>query len=457
MKLLQKLEFWILSVPALVVAIGAIAHYGAWRAVWVFPVGYTLTSYVQFSKGMVYELLYGPRVNACRKGKWVRAFAQVMLFPVYNWFVGAALVDCVNLLIVWRYHGAMPLPFVYAIVFAVGFAVATVVRTLRGTCDGGYGDLLIEAERWMLLAAIPVSAIVDLAPGLFALATVAIGVVIVGVQGVVWYKKEHEQFVEFWEAAKKGLPFEQRRDRVWFPRPGVVYEPSERPPAVRGVQIAGRDYREVRRTLTVLSVSPVAFLSAALLVGGAAVLIDRGRGHVLFAAFGAFLLWFIHSGAIADEKWGTWVKTLANAAPHAVCFAGLGAMVAGFGTDDLVLQIATAAFLVGCFEFPTRYVVRATSDRNPDGLRIFATVAAMAVAIWVSSFGEAWYASGLCAAIAAFPLVLVRRFWPVKPLVLPDGGRTAQPGASGGDTATKDRRERKRERQMAAFRRSKRG
>ncbi len=32
MKLLQRLEFWILSVPALVVAMGAIAHYGAWRA-----------------------------------------------------------------------------------------------------------------------------------------------------------------------------------------------------------------------------------------------------------------------------------------------------------------------------------------------------------------------------------------------------------------------------------------
>ena len=44
MKLLQKLEFWILSVPALVVAIGAVAHYGAWRALWAFPVCFVLST-----------------------------------------------------------------------------------------------------------------------------------------------------------------------------------------------------------------------------------------------------------------------------------------------------------------------------------------------------------------------------------------------------------------------------
>ena len=63
MKILQKIEFWLFSVPALVVAMGAIAHYGAWRALWVFPVGYTLSSVTQFSKGMVYEVLDAPGTN----------------------------------------------------------------------------------------------------------------------------------------------------------------------------------------------------------------------------------------------------------------------------------------------------------------------------------------------------------------------------------------------------------
>ena len=66
MKLLQKIEFWFFSVPALVVAIGAIAHYGTRRALWVFPVGYTLSSISQFSKGMVYEVLDAPGTNPRR-------------------------------------------------------------------------------------------------------------------------------------------------------------------------------------------------------------------------------------------------------------------------------------------------------------------------------------------------------------------------------------------------------
>lgn len=41
--LLQKIEFWLFSVPALVVAIGGIAHYGTWRVLWVFPISFVLT------------------------------------------------------------------------------------------------------------------------------------------------------------------------------------------------------------------------------------------------------------------------------------------------------------------------------------------------------------------------------------------------------------------------------
>ena len=63
MKILQKIEFWFFSVPALVVAIGGIAHYRAWRVPWVFPIGYTIVSLTQFSKGMIREVLDTPWTN----------------------------------------------------------------------------------------------------------------------------------------------------------------------------------------------------------------------------------------------------------------------------------------------------------------------------------------------------------------------------------------------------------
>ena len=133
----------------------------------------------------------------------------------------------------------------------------------------------------------------------------------------------------------------------------------------------------------------------------------------------------------------------------------LGAMVAWFGTDDLVLLIATGAFLVGCFEFPTRFIVRASSERNI-GMRPKVEVEERGVPSHPSSLNLI-PKFGLCATVAAYPLVVARHFWPTKPLVLPDGGHKAQPGAAGGDPGKADRRERKRQRQMEAFRRSKRG
>ena len=60
MKLFQKIEFWLFSVSALVVAIGGVARYGAWRVLWVFPVCFVLTSAFRFGKKLPVELLDGP-------------------------------------------------------------------------------------------------------------------------------------------------------------------------------------------------------------------------------------------------------------------------------------------------------------------------------------------------------------------------------------------------------------
>ena len=216
------------SVPALVVAIGGIAHYGAWRVLWEFLIGYALAAVVQFSKGKVYKALEGPRVNACRKGNWLMSFGLVMLFPIYNWFVAAALVDTLNLLFIWRHHGTMPQPYVYCAVYAVGFALGTVVRTLRGTCDGGYGELLIDAERVMLLAAISVSAFVHLTPAVFAASAVSIGVVVVAAHGALYYKRERKRFLKTRElqsaseiavaAAKERRKLKRERQMMAFRR-----------------------------------------------------------------------------------------------------------------------------------------------------------------------------------------------------------------------------------------------
>ena len=458
MMILQKIEFWLFSVPALVVAIGGIAHYGAWRVLWVFTICFILNSALRFGKKLPVELLDGPRIRACRSGKWPKAYLLVLPLALYDWFVSSFLVDFAGLLVAWRFREAMPGWLVALCVYAGSFAVPSLVRTVQGRCDGGYGEILIEAERLMLLAAIPLAAFVEPTPlrfALYSLPFAAVGLVWIAIH---WYKIERVRFNSIWEGEKAGRPWRQTGKLHWFPRPGVVYEPDQELTGILATKVSGSDWAKGKCAFTVLSVSPVVFISFALLVGGAAELVDRWRGLVLFSALAAFALWFLHSAFIATEKWDTWKHTFASAAPHSFCYFWLGAMVAWFGTDDLVLLIATGAFLVGCFEFPTRFIVRASSERNADTLRFFATMAAVGLAIWVRlAFDAPWYACALCATVAAYPLVVARHFWPTKPLVLPDGAHTGQPGAVSGDPAKADRRERKRQRQMEAFRRSKRG
>ena len=455
--ILQKIEFWLFSAPALVVAIGGIAHYGAWRALWAFPVCFTLAAVIRFLKTLVVDLVDEPRIRACRSGKWPLAYLLILPIALYDWLAVVLAVDLTTLLIVWRYHAAMPGWLVALCVYAASFAVPSLIRTIQGRSDGGYGIIMTEAERLMLLAAIPLAVFVGLTPVRFALYTIPFGIVALGWIFTLWYVREHARFNSIWEGEKAGRPWRRTADLRWFPRPGVVYEPRNAPDGI-AARLGKGDWQKAKAAMTVLRVSPVAFLSLALLAGGAAVLVDRGRGLVLFAALAGLALWFLHSAFIATEKWDTWKHTFASGAPHTFCFFWLGAMVAWFGTDDLVLLIATGAFLVGCFEFPTRFIVRASSERNADSLRFFATAGAVGLAIWVRvAFDAPWYACALCATVAAYPLVVMRHFWPVKPLSLPDGAHTAQPGAVSGDPGKADRRERKRQRQMEAFRRSKRG
>ena len=458
MKILQKIEFWFFSVPALVVAIGGIAYYGAWRVLWAFPICFALNSAFRFGKRLPVELLDGPRVRACRSGKWPRAYALILPLALYDWFVSSFLVDFVTLLIVWRFHGEMPGWLVALCVYAGSFAVPSLVRAVQGRCDGGYGEILIEAERLMLLAAIPLAVFVELTPLRFALYSLPFAIVGLVWIAILWYRAERVRFNAIWEGEKAGRPWRETGRLHWFPRPGVVYEPDRQLTGMLAARVSRSDWEKVRSAFTVLSISPVAFLSLALLLGGAAVLVDRGRGLVLLSAIAAFALSYLHSGFVAAEKWDTWKNSYASAFPDAFFYFALGSMVVLLGTDDLMLRIATGAFLVGCFEFPIRHVVRASSERNPDGLRFFATVGAVALAIWFSEVvAPDWYICGLCAMIPAYLFMALRHFWPPKPLVQLGGAHTGQPGADSADPAAKERRERKRQRQMEAFRRSKRG
>lgn len=403
-KIFQKLEFWILSVPALVVTIGAVAHYGAWRALWVMPVGFEMAIALRIVKDALVDLLEEPRSDARRRGKRTKAYAFGMLTVVYTWLVMVALGDIIDLLIVWRYRGTMPLPLVYCTVYATSFALPSLVRAITGRNDGGFGEVFVEMERLMLLAAIPLAAMCNLTPGWFAIGMLATGLVAIVWDGALKYRNERK------------LVFVERRGcRKWFPRPGVIFEPPMTCPSSL-TQIAGRDWKSFRLKFIIRRILPVAWLNLALLLGGAAVLIDRGRGRVLFSFVVVLVVLFFFAAFTHNEKSGGWMQTLANCAPYGFSYLILGWLVMLVGTEDLALQLATGAFIVGSFEFPLRYVVRGDSTQAPDWRCPFFTIGAVLFAIWSRCHGQPWYLCGIVSTCAIYPFAVVRRFWPVKPL-----------------------------------------
>ena len=403
-KIFQKLEFWILSVPALVVTIGAVAHYGAWRALWVMPVGFEMAIALRIVKDALVDLLEEPRSDARRRGKRMKAYVLGMLTVVYTWLVMVALGDIIDLLIVWRYRGTMPLTLVYCTVYATSFALPSLVRAITGRNDGGFGEVFVEMERLMLLAAIPLAAMCNLTPGWFAIGMLATGLVAIVWDGALKYRNERK------------LVFVERRGcRKWFPRPGVIFEPPMTCPSSL-TQIAGRDWKSFRLKFIIRRILPVAWLNLALLLGGAAVLIDRGRGWVLFSFVVVLVVLFFFAAFTHNEKSGGWVRTLANCAPYGFSYLILGWLVMLVGTEDLALQLATGAFIVGSFEFPLRYVVRGDSTQAPDWRCPFFTIGAVLFAIWARCHGQPWYLCGIVSTCAIYPFAVVRRFWPVKPL-----------------------------------------
>ena len=403
-KIFQKLEFWILSVPALVVMIGAVAHYGVWRVLWAMPVGFGMAIALRLGKDALADLLEEPRLDARQSGKWTKACALGMLIMVYNWLVMVTLGDTIDLLIVWRYRGTMPLTLVYCAVYVTSFALPSVVRVITGRSDGGFGEVFVEMERLMLLAAIPLVAMCNLTPGWFAVGMLAAGLVAITWDGALKYRNE-----------RKGVVIERRGCRKWFPRPGVIFEPPMTCPASLA-QIAGRDWKSFRLKFTIRQILSVAWLDLALLLGGAAVLVDRGRGWVLFSFVAVLVVLFFFAAFTHNETSGGWARTLANCAPYGFSYLILGWLVALLGTEDIALQLATGAFIVGSFEFPLRYVVRGDSARAPDWRCPFFTIGAVLLAIWAQRQGQPWYLCGVVATCAIYPLVVVRRFWPAKPL-----------------------------------------
>ena len=271
-------------------------------------------------------------------------------------------------------------------------------------------------------------------------------------------KRDYEQFLG---ERKQGYERKQTWGSSWFPRKGVIFEPQYN--KYMGLNVS--TFFEFQKSFTILRINWCGFaLSLALLVGGIVRCVQLGK-PLLILFLPVVVLVGLFYGAIVsqvDRKVGQAFDGIdpAHGIFSFIVLMGLAVPVLFFSGHDLQSLVAVAALFVGMFFFFTGFMVRGTSEGVFDTLELVLVVGGLvAVAAARLYLNVAWYES----LIAAIPFAVVLpylRAWKPRtdiPEKRDEGAGTRDEKDKVAAAAKKDRRDRKRERQMAAFRRSKRG
>ncbi len=246
-----------------------------------------------------------------------------------------------------------------------------------------------------------------------------------------------------------GFAHDYRQPRSWFPRPGVVFEPQFNSYRIMSVDA----FDEIRPSLTILRVNVWGFfISIAMLVGGVAWVSCLGRGLLLFLV--PFIMFYggIMGSAACEldrkpSEMPSFFRGIFTVA--SICCMALPTIYFG-GRDPSSLMAMGLLFSASLFFFPY-FLVRKTSYGVCDTLEFLLASASVACTILARVNSCRWWECLLPAFFFGFLYSRVRRHFPR--MDLPE----APPEPPAGPEVPADiqsRRARKRERQLAALRRS---
>ena len=271
-------------------------------------------------------------------------------------------------------------------------------------------------------------------------------------------KRDYDQFLD---EQKRGIERKRTWGSSWFPRKGVIFEPQYN----KYMGLNTSVFFEFQNSFTVLRVNWCGCaISLALLVGGIVRCVQLGKPLlILFLPVGVFF--GLYYGAIAsqvDRKVGLNDQALDKMRGVFMAFAlaAVAIPVLYFGGHELQPLVAVAALFAGMFFFFTGFIVRGTSEGVFDTLELVLFLGGLAaVAAARLCLNVAWYEALIAAIPFAVVLPYLRAWKPRRdlPEKMEEGSAVKDGKEEAATAAKKERRNRKRERQIEAFRRSKRG
>ena len=271
-------------------------------------------------------------------------------------------------------------------------------------------------------------------------------------------KRDYDQFLD---EHKRGIERKRTWGSSWFPRKGVIFEPQYN----KYMGLNTGVFFEFQKSLTILRINWCGFaFSFALLAYGIVRCVQLGKPLLILLSpvvvlLGLYYGWLVSHADRSMIKKGGGLDVLRGMFTF-LAFIALGVPILYFGGHDLQPLVAVAALFTGMYFSFIGFMVRGTSEGVFDTLEFVLVVLGLAAVLSARLFlNVAWYDSMIAAIPFAVLLPYLRASKPRSdlPEIQEDDDLRREKKSAEQIAAKKDRRDRKRERQMAAFRRSKRG
>lgn len=443
---------------ALVATLFGIAIFGAWNLLWLPIAAYPIVIACNICR-RIYWRGFDPYIwkAAQNEKKGTFVFWNVLTI-ILDWTMNAVPM-ATTAYIACRLVRGSPLPPVF-VWLAFGLVVYPPRRYTHRDHTFAY-DYFASSQFFISLGLAVTSFFTAVTP--FFVSALGFALTLVMVPAETWRQRKRmkRDYDRFLDEHKRGVERRQTWGSSWFPRKGVIFEPQYNSYMGLGTEI----FNEYQKSFTVLRINWCGFaISLALLVGGIVRCVQVGK-PLLILFMPVVVLVGLYYGAIAsqaDRKVGLDDHALdAMRGVFAfIAFAAVAIPVLFFGGHELQPLAAVAALFAGMFFFFTGFMVRGTSEGVFDTLELVLVLCGLAaVAAARIYLNVAWYES----MIAAIPFVVLLpylRAWKPRtdlPEMRDAGQGMRDEKEEVAMAAKKERRNRKRERQIEAFRRSKRG
>lgn len=423
----------------------------AWAALWLCPIVIVLTTATERFKH-VYWTGFDPFIQrGAERGDFMRLLFWNGLTVVLDWIfccvapvAGAFLLDA--------FTADKPIaPIFKWLYFFTCLYPPCMYPMKKGNLEA---RLFLIVLRWLPVVPIALSFFLPVS-GLWVLCLYSLALFpTVGYSIYMKLPGWMRDFDKWYDAAKAGVfdvPVE--RKKRWRPREGVLFEPNADSSYLVGDPAMKEMYR---KTLTILRVNWFGCIASfVMLIGGVVLTCVSASSAWLFLALPCILFGLMVGLAVSDlDRKRKRDEYETRAAVMLIVHALAGVIVLWMGGHDLMRLVAAALLMASSFMFFTGFIVRETSEGVNDTLDFVALVLGLAaVIVCRQGLGCLGWESLLPLVVSAGAPGLIRMRWPRRdlPFVVKQ-----EPILLDYKKEQKARRERKRERQIAALRRSQR-